>query len=404
MRPFTAASLVALREIRERARTRSYAVWTAVIVATVVGLVVAANVLPGVLEPEPPTLGVTPAISQSLTTQIGASSTQLGIDVTVVRVADAATGRSELSDGTLDALLVDPSTLLFQKETDTSLAAVVNQAVQVESLPRRLAAVGLTAQQAQPLIAPTPVDVQVEQPPKPGAPTGSPYEREGYLVATVSVVLLYMALALYGGLVLNGVVEEKSNRVVEVLLGTLRPSELLGGKVFGIVAVALMQLLAALAAGGVALLVVGHAHIPSIAFGTTAMAVAWFVLGLIFYNFAYAAVGATVSRPSDAQSAALPITMLLLVPYLASFVVIPNNPDGPLATVLSLLPVSAPMAMPARFAEGNPPTWEVALAFALMVPATLGMVWLSGRIYRGAVLRGGQRVKLLTALRAGRPS
>jgi ABC-2 type transport system permease protein len=130
----------------------------------------------------------------------------------------------------------------------------------------------------------------------------------------------------------------------------------------------------------------------------------WFVLGLLFYDFAYAAVGATVSRPSDAQSAAVPMTLLLLVPYFASFIVIPEHPDAPISVALSLLPLTAPIAMPARFAMGHPALWQLALSYALMVPGILGMVWLSGRIYRGAILRGGRRVQLLQAFRMGRGS
>jgi ABC-2 type transport system permease protein len=377
-------------------------IWTGLIVLTVAGLVIGGNFLPGLLHPAAPKLGVTPAVSGALVAQLAESGAQLGIDVTVVRVADDATGNSQLSDGTLDALLVDPATLRFHTEVDASVAAVVNHAVQVESLPRRLSAVGLTAQQAQPLIAPTAVNVELQQPPKPGAKTGSPYEDQSYFIAIISVILLLMSLSLYGGLVLNGVVEEKTNRVVEVLMGTLHPSELLAGKVFGIVAVALIQLLAGLGSGAVAMLVVGHAHIPSVAFGAAAVAVGWFVLGLVFYNFGYAAVGATVSRASDAQSAAMPMTLLLLVPYLASFVLIPQHPNSPAAVALSLFPLTAPIAMPARFAIGAAPLWQLGLAYALMLPAILGMVWLAGRVYRGAVLRGGQRVPLLQAFRSGR--
>ena len=91
---------------------------------------------------------------------------------------------------------------------------------------------------------------------------------------------------------------------------------------------------------------------------------------------------------------------MLLVPYFLSVFVVPENPDGLLARVLSLVPVTAPMAMPARAAMGEPALWEIALSAALMVAAIVGMVWLAGRIYAGAILRTGARVGLLQAFRS----
>ena len=101
---------------------------------------------------------------------------------------------------------------------------------------------------------------------------------------------------MYGNWVLMGVVEEKTSRVVEVLLGVLQPEQLLTGKVLGIVCAAMVQLTAAVAAGLVALTLVGSAHVPSLAIGVALVSVAFFVIGIIFYNFIYAAVGATVAR------------------------------------------------------------------------------------------------------------
>jgi ABC-2 type transport system permease protein len=275
---------------------------------------------------------------------------------------------------------------------------VVSRALQAESLPRRLAALGLTFEQARPLIAPAPTAVEVLDPPPPSAE--GPSQEERYLAATASAALLYIALAVYGSFVLNGVIEEKANRVVEVLLGALRPSDLLAGKVLGIVATAMLQLLAGLAGAIAALLTVGDAEIPRVAADVAVYSVIWFVLGLALYNFAYAAVGATVSRPSEAQNAAWPVTMLLLVPYAVSIVLVPNDPDGVVARVLSIVPLTAPLVMPSRVAVGEPATWEIALAFALMAPAILAMTWLAGRIYRATILRSGPRVRLLQALRS----
>ena len=107
-----------------------------------------------------------------------------------------------------------------------------------------------------------------------------------------------------------------------------------------------------------------------------------------------------MSRLADADRATLPLGVVLLAPYFLSVFVVPENPDGLLARVLSLVPVTAPMVMPARTAMGEPALWEITLSVALMIPAIVGMVWLAGRIYAGAILGMGPRVGLLQALRS----
>jgi len=100
-------------------------------------------------------------------------------------------------------------------------------------------------------------------------------------------------------------------------------------------------------------------------------------------------------RPEHALGAVCP-------GYLIGLLVVPASPDGVASTALSLFPLTSPMVMPARVALGDPATWEVGLALLLMFPAILGMIWLAGRIYRGAILRGGPRVPLRQAMRSGR--
>src|SRR5690606_12002724 len=171
----------------------------------------------------------------------------------------------------------------------------------------------------------------------------------------------YIAWSFFGTWVLTGVVEERASGVVEVLLGTIRPSSLLTGKVLGILLLAVFQLLAAGVAMLVALIVTGF-ELPAAGIEVAVVGVASFVLGLLLYSFAYAAVGATSSRQADSSSAAAPITFALLVPYMIALFVVPGDPDGPLSVLLSLLPVTAPLVMPSRVALGDPAVWELILS------------------------------------------
>ena len=170
----------------------------------------------------------------------------------------------------------------------------------------------------------------------------------------------------------------------------------------GIVCAAMVQLGAGILAGLTALALVGGAHLPSVALDVALVSIAFFVIGIVFYNFIYAAVGATVARQSEAASASMPVALMLLAPYLIALTYVPSHPDEPFVRLLSLLPLSAPLVMPARVAAGSSSTAEVALSLALMLPALALMIWLAGRIYVGAILRSGPRVTLLEAFRSGK--
>jgi ABC-2 type transport system permease protein len=131
------------------------------------------------------------------------------------------------------------------------------------------------------------------------------------------------------------------------------------------------------------------------------MSLTWLVLGLLMYNFLYAAVGVTVSRAEDASSASFPILAPLMIGYGLGLVYVPDHPDAALSRFLSLFPLTAPLTMPARVVAGGASPFEVALAIALMVVGIAFVIWLGARIYRGAALQT-RKVSLFSALRRGR--
>jgi ABC-2 type transport system permease protein len=223
--------------------------------------------------------------------------------------------------------------------------------------------------------------------------------REG--LAFLAVVLLYGQLIGYGFWIAAGIVEEKASRVVEVLLATLRPRELLAGKVLGIGAVALAQLLL-IGLIGVALgLAVGSLDVPGDALSALAIVLAFFLLGYAFYAALFAVAGALVPRQEEVQNTTTPLTLLLLASFFLSFTAL-DDPGGTLARVLSLVPPSAPMVLPVRLIAGEVAVWEVAAGVALLLVAAAALIAFAARVYEGAVLQTRTRVRLREALSARR--
>jgi len=396
VRPAAAVRLVAGRELTERVRQRSFRISTLLVAAGLVAAVVLPRVLAGGGD-EALTLGVLPDVPAELDGAATAAARALDVTLELTPTPDLAAGEAALRAGDLDALVAPGEVVLSGPlASDDPLAGVVRVVASALGTARAVAASGLDPDAARRLLAAEPapervLDTAADEDPD---PSDEP-------VLFIGVGLLYIALLSYGGLVGTAVVEEKASRVVEVLVATVRPHQLLAGKIVGAAAVALLQLVLVATP---ALLVVGATgtELPSGSAGTIASLVLWFVLGFAFYATAYAASASLVSRVEEVQNAIFPVTALVVVTYLAVFGVT-SSPDGALARTLALFPPTAPLVMPARAALGHPGPWEVPLAVGLSVLATYGLVRLAGRIYVGAVLRFGSRARLRDVLvRAGR--
>lgn len=228
---------------------------------------------------------------------------------------------------------------------------------------------------------------------------------------TVSIIfagaiafLLYMSIVLYGQNVLRGVLEEKTTRVAEVVVSSVQPETLLAGKVLGVGAVGLTQQILwvittvvmfelrqpILQKFGVATMPFA---LPDISIGLALLLLLFFVLGFTFYSALYAAVGASVNTEQEAQQAVQP--MLILLVATAIFInPILINPTSTLATVMSLLPFSAPIIMPLRLALGSVPWYELVTSLVGVFLACLGATWLAARIYRVGLLMYGKKPTL----------
>jgi ABC-2 type transport system permease protein len=382
--------LIARREITTRARSKAFMISTGLMLVGIAGYIVLMNVIGSSVSHS--TVGFT-SQNASLAAPLVSAGRAVGLDITAKTVPDQATGESQVRGGTLDALVTgEPRD--FRVEVKKDLTGNLKTAFTV--LARQVALAKAVADPAAVTAAVDGATVHTH-----ALQPGSRYQTVRLALGIVISVLLYMSVLINGQAVAQGVIEEKSSRVVELLLSTVRPWQLMAGKVLGIAAVGLLQVLILGGVGLVAALATGVLSLPtSVATGTVLWGLVWYLLGFFVYALLFAAAGALVSRQEDAGAVQGPVMLLIIVPFVIGVSVLPANPDSSLATVLSVIPVCAPMLMPMRLALGVATGWQVALALALTVLLILALVWLCGRIYGNAVLRTGARVRLRDALRA----
>ena len=382
-------ALVAWREITERTQGRAFLLSTLAIVA-----VVLAGVIVPALDDQTARVpaGVTGATPAALRTALNDAARADDARLELRRYATVAAGETALRDGEVDVLIVAGERLVWKSEPDAEVAAVVTAAVQRVRLSDRAGALGLTAEQAAGLLAP--VHARTLE-------AADPDQEAREAIAFVTFIVLLLMLLTYGTAVAEGVAQEKGTRVMELLVCRVRPRDLLAGKVLGIGLVGLGQMLLALLAGGIAIVALDSIDVPAAVPATLAAAVLWFALGYAFWSVALAAVGALVSRVEDLQAAVAPLTWTMTLCALTALVA-SESPDAWYSRIASLLPITAPFAMPARIAAGDVPASEIVLAAAIILAATYGLVRLGGAVYSGSLLRTGGRPRLRDVWSAAR--
>jgi ABC-2 type transport system permease protein len=373
-----AIALVAGREIRERLRGRAFLVSTLVLLLLVGGSTALGGALSGTTEYR---VAMTAPAPPGLAAALEEVAEPLDATVAVEEVASPAAGREAVEADDVDALLLpDEDRLVFRANVDAELAAIADTAVRI-------------------------VRGRVPATPELTAVTLEPPEDESEdaetLVAVGAALLLLMSLAVYGQWVVSGVVEEKGNRVVELLLATVEPRHLLAGKVIGIGLLGLAQI--ALVAGlAAALLAAGVFDAPAGLGGSLALVVPWFALGFALYAAAYATAGALASRQQNADTAGQPVTYALLAAFFAGYVAVSADAGGIVAHVLTLVPLTAPLVLPARSALVGVPLWEHALAVVLVLASIVALLRFAGRVYAHGLLHSGAGLGLRDAWRLAR--
>jgi len=332
----------------------------------------------------------------SLAAPLQASATALGHKVTLRTVPSQAAGRAQLANGSLDALLIGNNgrlRVIVEHRLDPGLHQTLSSLARQLTLDQQIRALGGNPATVNQKVTAADVAVEAISPPQ-------HYDVAAIVLGSATGVLIYISLMIQGQRVAQGVVEEKSSRVVELLLSTVRPWQLMTGKVAGIGLVGLAQMLVfgivgvALAAG------LGVLHVSiSAAVGTVVWLLVWYLLGFVLYAFALAAAGALVSRQEDASTVVMPVLIPVIAGYILGISILPSHPDSRLCEILSVIPVFSPTLMPMRLAMGSVPAWETIVSILLAAATIPLLAGLAGKIYSNALLRTGARVTLSQALR-----
>jgi ABC-2 type transport system permease protein len=306
---------------------------------------------------------------------------------------DRAAAERAVREGDVDVAIVD-GRLVVKESRSGAAVGIAQRAIAAHAAMARLQAAGLTQQEALNALAPAPQAIDVLDP---GA---RDRERdEGML--WIGVLILFAALVVYGQAVASSVAEEKSSRVIELLLTSLAPRRLLGGKVLGVGTLGVAQLAAVCAAGLISAQIAGGEGLPPSAPETVALVVGWFVLGFAFYSVAYAALGALVSRQEDLEATTAPVNVLLIGAYIGALEAI-QTPDGTWAQIAAFLPPLSPMIVPTRVVLGDMGTMGLLAAIAIELLATFLLIRIAAGIYERSLLRVGAPISLRSALAAGR--
>jgi ABC-2 type transport system permease protein len=240
-------------------------------------------------------------------------------------------------------------------------------------------------------------------------PGGKEEKDQGFTFAIAYFLgfFIYMSMFIYGAIVMRSVIEEKTSRVIESVISSIKPFHLMAGKIFGVGAVGLTQFLIWAVVMGLLSLyglqvaamfapkVAGAESVdfPTVSLGVLFFFVLFFVLGYFLYSTIYAGIGAMVNSEQEAQQLLIPVSLFIIVPIVMMTYII-GNPSSQTSVIFSLVPFFAPIIMLARIVVETPPFWQIAACVVLLVGTILGMIGLVGRIYRVGVLMYGKRPTL----------
>ena len=377
MSRWRAVWLVARREILERGRSRAFILSLGLTLALILGGIFLPSILAG-RGASAERLGIVGTPPAGFQVRLSLIAYQAGIEVSTETVPDVASGEPRLLDGSLDGLLVMPAdgsvpTFVVKKAQGSQLAQIINASLSTGP--------ALTLRELEP---------------------SDPNGDASFLFANVGVILLFISIFTFGTWVLTGVVEEKQSRVVEVVLSTVQPRDLLVGKVLGIGLLGLVQLVLMVAVGLVAGTAAGRFTLPPTTAPTVLMLLLWFVLGYALYSTALGVLGALASRMEEASNASSPVSIVASGAYIFSLLVALDDPSGTAARVATFIPPVAPMVVPLRAALGAIEPWEIVLSAGLTAATIWALLVFGGRVYSGAVLQTTGRIKLRDAWRMSR--
>ncbi|WP_053057482.1 ABC transporter permease [Rubrobacter aplysinae] len=407
--------LILAREYRQRIRTRSFQVITALGFV----LILASAFAPAVLDRvQSATGGSTVAVVQPEPGLVETLRTALpeelpnGEPRTEIQAVDSRNAaESGVENGDYDGLLISQgsgstrsaqsgeTSYVYRAPQPGAEADRIQEALSGVAAEQRLQEAGVSGEEAAGVFAPAQLEVEATG----GGPSGEEFQATYWLVY-VLVFLLYMTVIQYGNMVTMSVITEKSSRITEMMSASVRPVDQMAGKILGVGLLALTQYGLWLAAG-IGSLVIGRARGDGLGFGLDAVSPATivlfllsFVLGYLLYASILGGLGSLFSRMEDAQQIIGPVIMLLLAGLLITIFSM-SSPDGALATVGSYVPFFSPMVMFARAELGSTAGWEIALSYTLLAATVAAAVWAAARLYRTGTLMYGKKPSLAEAAR-----
>ena len=410
--------LVVKREYITRVKTKGFVIGTIAVPVFSIGLMVFSIFLATRLTDRTVRLaiidnvgGLSSAVAAGLNVRLPNGKPEFEVVKTVSQPQSEEPVRKELRAAIradrLDAYLVigggDKAEFHTKNPSDYTLVEPITRAVHNAVLASRLEARGVRASEIGEVTRGT--DVKIIKITKYGE---AEEFGQTFIIAVSMAMLLYMTLIMYGVITMRSVLEEKTSRIVEVLISALRPFQLLTGKVLGIAGVAFTQYMiwmtsAALLGtyGAVAVNTLRptadfpHIHLSA---GLLIYPAIYFVLGYLLYASLFAAVGAAASNEQDAQQLQWPVMLPLIFSFLM-YIMVVREPNSHTVVVLSEVPFFSPILMVLRIAAETPPFWQIGLSIVLLALTTVGVAYLSARIYRVGILMYGKRPSLVELLR-----
>ncbi|WP_182346114.1 ABC transporter permease [Tomitella gaofuii] len=391
--PTRAVSLVARREFTTQIRKKSFLISNIIILIAIIGGIIAYSVFSGGSDDgNDATVGIVG--DQSLAQPLESTGQAMAMTIDVRGLPDEQAARTAVSDGDVDAALLPAAdgsvTAITESELSTDLHTIISAAVSSAAQQQAMAVQGVDVAAVDQAVSAATVHVDALDPP-------DPEKGQRIAMSIAAVVLLYMQILTFGMFVAMGVVEEKSSRVVELLLSTVRPLHLLWGKIFGIGAVGLMQLTAYGVAGVATGLATGVLTVTGTAVATLLATLGWFILGYALFAVLYAAAGSMVSRQEDVNSTAMPLMILIVAMFIVAFSTV-DNPDSTAGTVLSWIPPFSAILMPLRIAAGVTGPGQIVGTIAIMLVVIGALSVVAAKIYQRSILRIGKVVGWKEAL------
>lgn len=384
--------LVAQRELRVGVMKRSFLVTTAIMVAVLVAGIFVLNyfMTREASAQDQEQIAVT-SDAASLAPVIEETASTQGLSLDPLIVDDYVSGEDAVLQGDATAMIsgTPPDvTITFQSTPDQLILQVLTQALRDQTMAEQIVALGgdpveftQVLSSAVPKVAVLEGDIEDFGP--------------DYFMAIVVASLLLFGLIVSGSIISMGVVEEKASRVVEILLATIRPSQLFAGKVLGAGLIGLIQLGVYGGAVFAAVKITGLFDGFDLPVGAPLLAMlGWFVLGFASIGTLWGALSSLVSRQEDVGSVTAPMMFMTMIPFYVGIYLVPNAPESSWTTNLSMAPFFAPFIMPIRQVFTEVPLWQLGLSIALNIAIIPVIVWIAGMIYQRSILHTGSRMKL----------